>query len=256
MPRLVARSTQVLFPKYDPDTRMVFVSGKGDGNIRYFEIDDEAPYAHNLSEYKSSTPQRGVTWLPKQCLDINACEVARGFKLHPKGFIEVIGFTVPRKSTLFQEDIYPPTKEPVAVLTADEWLAGQTKPPQMMSLKDNFVKVSRTGGAKVGVAPAKVAGVNPYAKAPAAAAAAPAKPAVTASKPAAGVNPYAKKAAPAPAPAPAPEAPAAEAAAAPAAAGGGACCDSAAEVKALKTKLATKEIEIARLKKEIAELKA
>ena len=77
-------------------------------------------------------------------------------------------------------------------------------------------------------------GVNPYAKK-------------------AGVNPYAKKAA-APAPAEEPAAVAAAPAAAPAPAGGSSEREEAleAEVKTLKTKLATKEIEIARLKKALA----
>jgi len=239
----------VLFPTYDEDTRMVYVGGKGDGNIRYFEIDDAAPYAHSLSEYKSSAPQRGLSWFPKTTLDINKCEVARCVKLHPKGFAEVIGFTVPRKSTMFQDDLYPDTREPVAVLTADEWIGGATKPPQKISLKDGFVPTGRSapkrasGGGSVSAKPAVAAskpkvvaasGVNPYAKK-------------------AGVNPYAKKAA-APAPAEEPAAVAAAPAAAPAPAGGSSEREEAleAEVKTLKTKLATKEIEIARLKKALA----
>ncbi len=70
---------------------------QGDGNIRYFELTDEAPYCHYLSEFKSALPQRGVGVMPKRGCSIGDCEIARMYKLHPKGFIEVIGFTVPRK---------------------------------------------------------------------------------------------------------------------------------------------------------------
>lgn len=133
----------VLFSMYDPDTSMVYVYGKGDGNIRYFEVDDEAPYIHFLSQFQSSNPQRGICWAPKRCCDIGECEVAKAYKLHPQGLVEVIGFTVPRKSTMFQEDIFPPTKEDVPVLTADEWAAGKNKNPNKISLKNGYTPPTR-----------------------------------------------------------------------------------------------------------------
>lgn len=43
--------------------------------------------------------------------------------------------TVPRKSELFQEDLYPDTLSDEASLTADEWLAGEEAEPSTMSLK-------------------------------------------------------------------------------------------------------------------------
>jgi coronin-1B/1C/6 len=52
-------SAGLIMPFYDRDTSVLFLAGKGDGNIRYYEIVDEAPYIHYLSEFKSATPQRG-----------------------------------------------------------------------------------------------------------------------------------------------------------------------------------------------------
>lgn len=43
--------------------------------------------------------------------------------------------TVPRKSELFQEDLYPDTLSDEASLTADEWIAGEEAEPCTMSLK-------------------------------------------------------------------------------------------------------------------------
>lgn len=43
--------------------------------------------------------------------------------------------TVPRKSELFQEDLYPDTLSDEASLTADEWMAGEDAEPCTMSLK-------------------------------------------------------------------------------------------------------------------------
>lgn len=45
--------------------------------IRYLEVTDEAPYVHFLSMYQSSDPQRGIGWMPKRGLNVNACEIAR-----------------------------------------------------------------------------------------------------------------------------------------------------------------------------------
>jgi hypothetical protein len=130
----------LMFVKYDEDTRMVYLAGKGDGNIRYYEIDEsKAPFVHQLSEYKTGNPQRGVGWMPKTALDVNACEVMRCYKLHPKGFVEPISFTVPRKSTLFQEDVFPPTKEQVAQLGAKQWASGETKAPSKIDMRQFYV---------------------------------------------------------------------------------------------------------------------
>lgn len=139
----VDQGSGVLFPWFDDDTQMIYVSGKGDGNIRYYEVDAEQPYVHFLSEFKTAAPQRGVGWMPKRGVNIGECEVAKCYKLHPKGFVEAIGFTVPRKSTQFQEDIFPPTKQDAPVMTAAEWLAGTNRPPVKISLKQGYVAPAR-----------------------------------------------------------------------------------------------------------------
>jgi len=171
---MIDTGSGVLFPHFDQDISVMYIAGKGDGNIRYYEITEEAPYCHFLSQYQSSAPQRGLGWLPKIGCDINACQIAKTYKLHPKGFVEVIGFTVPRKSTLFQEDIFPPTREPVAVMTSDEWKGGANKPAKLMSLKDNFTAVKRSSKAPPGAAKKAAAPAKAPVAAPAAAAAEPA----------------------------------------------------------------------------------
>ncbi|ETE71757.1 Coronin-2A, partial [Ophiophagus hannah] len=53
-------SSGLLFPFYDTDTQMLYVLSKGDGNIRYYEINVEKPYLHYLTEYRSPFPQKGI----------------------------------------------------------------------------------------------------------------------------------------------------------------------------------------------------
>lgn len=47
-------SSGVLLPFFDPDTNIVYLCGKGDSSIRYFEITSEAPFLHYLSMFNSS----------------------------------------------------------------------------------------------------------------------------------------------------------------------------------------------------------
>lgn len=129
-------SSGVLFPYYDPDTHMLYIAGKGDGNIRYYEISSEKPFIHYLTDYRSNLPQKGMGVMPKRGLDVSSCEVFRFYKLVTiKSFIEPLSMIVPRRSESYQEDIYPMTASNKPALTADEWLSGIDKGPVLMSLK-------------------------------------------------------------------------------------------------------------------------
>lgn len=141
-------SNGVLFPFYDPDVNLLYLSAKGDSNIRYFEITDKAPHIHYINTYQSSEPQRGLCCMPKRGCDVLSCEIARFYKLHTKGLCEVIAFTVPRKSDLFQDDIYPDTQADVPALTAEKWIAGETKAPVLLSLREGYESKSLTEGGK------------------------------------------------------------------------------------------------------------
>ncbi|KAF2988438.1 hypothetical protein EK904_004943 [Melospiza melodia maxima] len=91
-------SSGLLFPVYDSDTHMLYVVGKGDGNIRYYEISPEKPYLNYLMEYHSHLPQKGIGMMPKRGLDVAACEIFRFYKLIPtKSLIEPISMIVPRR---------------------------------------------------------------------------------------------------------------------------------------------------------------
>ncbi|XP_075230829.1 coronin-2B-like isoform X2 [Lycorma delicatula] len=129
-------SSGVIFPYYDPDTNILFLAGKGDGNIRYYEVVEEAPWIHFLNQYLSGSPQRGLGFMPKRGCDVTQCEIFRFYKLHAtRGMCEPISMIVPRKSDQFQEDLYPDTAAPVPALSASDWLNGINRPPVLMSMK-------------------------------------------------------------------------------------------------------------------------
>jgi len=172
-------SNGILFIFYDPDTSMVYLAGKGDSLIRYYEVTDEAPYVHYLELFQSSSPQRGMGFMPKRGLNVNNCEIARFYKLHNNGLCEVIPFTVPRKSELFQDDLYPDTAGDEPAIAADDFFAGKDANPILVSLKDGYkstvkeVKVARRNVLDKMPSRAAAQPNNTSAPAPAAAAASP-----------------------------------------------------------------------------------
>lgn len=54
---IIDSSSGVLFPFYDHDTRMLYLAGKGDGNIRYYEMVDHPPWSYYLNQFLSGAPQ-------------------------------------------------------------------------------------------------------------------------------------------------------------------------------------------------------
>jgi len=133
-------SAGALIPFYDHDTKMIYLAGKGDGNIRYYELNDQTePFLYFLSEYKSSSPQRCLGVMPKLGLDVKKNEIMRFYKLSATGSVcEPISMIVPRKSETFQEDIYPDTPGSYPSLTADEWISGVDRDPILVSLRDRI----------------------------------------------------------------------------------------------------------------------
>ncbi|XP_048775276.1 coronin-1B-like isoform X2 [Ostrea edulis] len=134
----IDQANGVLMPVYDGDVEMIYLIGKGDSIIRYYEITNEAPYVHYLSLYQGKDPTRGFGVMCKRGLNINNCEISRIYKLLNTGQVEVIPFTVPRKSELFQDDIYPETASDVPAISGEDWFNGSSADPVLISLKDMF----------------------------------------------------------------------------------------------------------------------
>ncbi|KAK5118421.1 hypothetical protein LTR62_002935 [Meristemomyces frigidus] len=130
------QSSGIGMPFWDDGTQILFVAGKGDGNIRYFEYENDK--FEPLSEYKSGDPQRGFAFMPKRGVNTHANEVMRGFKTVDDRMIEPISFIVPRRSETFQDDIYPPTVGLKPAVSSSEWLEGKTGLPPKFSMEDIF----------------------------------------------------------------------------------------------------------------------
>ncbi|KAF4548771.1 Hypothetical protein D9617_25g061010 [Elsinoe fawcettii] len=127
----------VCMPFWDDGTQMLYLAGKGDGNIRYFEYENDK--FEFLSEYKSVEPQRGIAFLPKRGVDLHDNEVMRAYKTVNDAYIEPVSFIVPRRAEVFQGDIYPPATGTKAALSSDDYFAGKpTNFPPKISLESLY----------------------------------------------------------------------------------------------------------------------
>jgi len=70
-----------LMPFWDEDTSILYLAGRGDGNIRYYEFVDEEPYFYFISAYTSNVPQKGMGMVPKVGVDTSVHEVTRLLKI-------------------------------------------------------------------------------------------------------------------------------------------------------------------------------
>lgn len=125
---LVDTASGSLMPFYDSDVNMLYLAGKGDGNVRYYEIVEGPPYIHYVDQYSGKDPQRGLGMVPKRGVDTAGTEIAKFMRLCDK-HIEPLSFKVPRKSETGNDDLYPPTFSGRPSLSADEWLGGKNADP-------------------------------------------------------------------------------------------------------------------------------
>ncbi|KAK0711569.1 hypothetical protein B0H67DRAFT_491321 [Lasiosphaeris hirsuta] len=126
----------ICMPFWDDGSNCLYLAGKGDGNIRYFEYENDK--FEFLSEYKSADPQRGVAFLPRRGINVHENEVMRGFKTINDSYIEPISFTVPRRAETFQSDIFPPAIGLKPAFSAKDWLDGKTGVPPKIDLESVY----------------------------------------------------------------------------------------------------------------------
>ncbi|KAL0479087.1 hypothetical protein AKO1_007892 [Acrasis kona] len=134
----IDNSASVMNPFYDQDTHLLYLAGRGDGNIRYYEIDDSNTKFLYISEYQSEQPQAGIAMMPKTSVDVNKFELSRFLKLCPDNTAHPISFGVLRKDNIegyFQEDIYPDTWNLKTTMSIQQFNSGQLAPPKRISLK-------------------------------------------------------------------------------------------------------------------------
>ncbi|GAA5839059.1 hypothetical protein JCM5353_008719 [Sporobolomyces roseus] len=128
----IDQSSGMLMPFFNAGNNILFVAGKGDGNIRMYEMkDDELFY---LSDHSSPNPQRGLCLAPERASDVGSTEIVKAYKAAGT-MIEPISFVVPRKSDAFQSDLFPPAPSDQPALSGSDWFGGKTAPPILIDMQ-------------------------------------------------------------------------------------------------------------------------
>ncbi|KAK3485616.1 hypothetical protein B0T13DRAFT_525330 [Neurospora crassa] len=108
----------VCLPFWDDGSNCLYLAGKGDGNIRYFEYENDTleflarvqVWRHSRGAYKTVNDQ----------------------------YIEPISFTVPRRAETFQSDIYPPATGLKPAVSAQEWFDGKDGIPAKIDMESIY----------------------------------------------------------------------------------------------------------------------
>jgi len=135
----------IIMPFYDEDSDILFLAGKGDGIIRFYEIlpnEEPKSICQHLGQFSSNNPTNAACSLPRRSCDVSQTEIIRIYKIS-KGTIVPLKFQVPRKSELFAEDIYPPARGDEPNITKERWFAGENATPKLISLEGGFVATQK-----------------------------------------------------------------------------------------------------------------
>lgn len=139
--------TGALYPFFDPGTSMLYIAGKGDANVRYFEVVKEDPHLYFIDTFSATKPQKGFCFVPKRCVDVTKHEVMLGMKLEANA-VQPVSFKVPRKAETFQEDIFPDCAAGVPSMTAEEFVSTDAvKPPILRSMAPGDEAVAQAAAA-------------------------------------------------------------------------------------------------------------
>lgn len=129
----IDQSAGLMMEMYDQDNNILWMAGKGDSSVKYFELTESAPFIHYLSEFTDPSSQKGIGWAPKYSCDTTKCEIAKCYRVL-RDTIQPVSFCVPRKSEMFQEDIYPETQHWEAAATAEDYAGGKNAAPKMVTM--------------------------------------------------------------------------------------------------------------------------
>ncbi|CAI2349371.1 unnamed protein product [Caenorhabditis sp. 36 PRJEB53466] len=135
-------TTGVLIPHYDPDTKLVFLSGKGTNKLFMLESQDRQPFLSHVFELTLPEQTLGATMGAKRRVRVMDGEVDTYYQL-TKSSIVPTPCIVPRRSYRdFHADLFPETRGAEPGCSAAEWLRGTNAAPPRVSMAPTQNSVS------------------------------------------------------------------------------------------------------------------
>jgi coronin-1B/1C/6 len=138
----------VIMPFYDEDADLLFMAGKGDGAIKFYEVNpEEEPKSivSHLGQFTSNNATSAACSLPRRSCNVQEVEIIRLYKI-TKGTVVPLHFQVPRRSDLFADDVYIPARGDEPALDKDAWFGGENATPKLVSLEGGFVAKEKAVG--------------------------------------------------------------------------------------------------------------
>uniref|UniRef100_A0A1I8AQU8 Coronin n=1 Tax=Steinernema glaseri TaxID=37863 RepID=A0A1I8AQU8_9BILA len=127
-------TTGLLIPLYDPDTKLLFLAGKGTNKLLLTEMTSKNPVVSGVCEHNLPEQLLGASIMSKHQCDVMSGEVQRVFTL-TKASIYPIPCIVPRRTYRdFHADLYPDTMGQKPGCSAEQWLTGSNDLPSKVSL--------------------------------------------------------------------------------------------------------------------------
>lgn len=123
---VIDSSSGVLSPYYDSDTGLIYLPGKGETTIKYYDFSSST--LKYCNEYKSSIQQKSLAFFPKRTMNYNKLEIARFAKSYGS-HIEYVSFYSPKRNEGYDESVYPDCFAGEPALGVEEWLKGENREP-------------------------------------------------------------------------------------------------------------------------------
>ena len=138
-----------LLPLFDNDTKMMFMTGKGESRVSFLEIRSDMKNPIETGGLPVNLPSgmiAGCCLVPKLALDVMQGEVARLLTVTNDSSIVAVKAIVPRKSYVdFHADIFPDTRSnEIPSQTIDEWKSGVDVKLTYQSLNPKSSKIAST----------------------------------------------------------------------------------------------------------------
>ncbi|KAJ3251815.1 Coronin-7 [Chytriomyces hyalinus] len=126
MNQRIDSSSGSLIPMYDADSNIIFLTGKGDTTIRTYEVSSASGLTPLPASFVASKPITSAALLPKLCMDVMECEVARIMAVCGESVVPMSATVLRKSKGDFQADLFPDTLDRSPAISAEAWINGQT----------------------------------------------------------------------------------------------------------------------------------
>ena len=137
-------------PYFDKDLKILYIFGRGEGNMHYYDLNDNT--IKQCNDFLTSDPTEAVAMFEKKTMDYNKCEIGRFAKYTKNNVIQYLSFYYPKRNPEFEEALYPPTFSGESALTLDEWVSGTNKEPikkDIREIENKWISEAQTFTKKV-----------------------------------------------------------------------------------------------------------